>query len=217
MKEGMIWRVGDGESIDIWNDPWLPRGITRRVSSAQGHILLTRVSELINLITNRLDQELIRGIFHEDDAAVILGIPLAANMGDSIAWHFDKKGLFSVKSAYKVSVAASRDNHGPSSGEATQCTAMGTVFPWKMLGASLRFRAKATSSIPPPLGIPERVLQVVGMFWRLPNEGPDGRRRREILGPREQTLRARSIAATANRRLPRRRRHTSASHWDFIK
>jgi hypothetical protein len=34
MKEGMIWRVRDGESIDIWNDPWLPRGTTQRVSSA---------------------------------------------------------------------------------------------------------------------------------------------------------------------------------------
>jgi hypothetical protein len=104
-------------SIDIWNDPWLPRGTTQRVSSAQGHILLTRVSELINPITSRWDEQLIRGIFHEDDAAVILGIPLAANRKDSIAWHFDKKCLFSVKSVYKISVAASRDNHGSTSGE----------------------------------------------------------------------------------------------------
>jgi hypothetical protein len=133
MKEGMICRVGDGESIDIWNDPWLPRGTTWRVSSAQGHILLTRVSELINLITNMWDEELIQGIFHEDDAAVILGIPLAANRENSIAWQFDKKGLFSVKLAYKISVAASRDNHGPSSGETTQCPAMGTAFPWKKI------------------------------------------------------------------------------------
>jgi hypothetical protein len=52
------------------------------VSSAQGLILLTRVSELINLITNRWDEELIRGIFHEDEAAVILGISLAENRED---------------------------------------------------------------------------------------------------------------------------------------
>jgi hypothetical protein len=69
-------------SIDIWNDPWLPQGTTQRVSSAQGHILLTRVNELINPITSRWDEQLIRGIFHEDDAAVILGIPLAANRKD---------------------------------------------------------------------------------------------------------------------------------------
>jgi hypothetical protein len=59
-----------------------PLGTTRRVSSAQGLILLTRVSELINLITNRWDEELIRGIFHEDEAAVILGISLAENRED---------------------------------------------------------------------------------------------------------------------------------------
>jgi hypothetical protein len=30
IKSGMIWRVGDGSRINIWNDPWLPRGVTRQ-------------------------------------------------------------------------------------------------------------------------------------------------------------------------------------------
>ncbi|GJN04595.1 hypothetical protein PR202_ga22158 [Eleusine coracana subsp. coracana] len=76
MKKGMIWRVGDGESINIWNDPWLPRGTTRRVSTVQGLVILNQVSELINLITNQWDDELVRWLFHEDDAAVILVIPI---------------------------------------------------------------------------------------------------------------------------------------------
>jgi hypothetical protein len=24
LKEGVVWRVGDGESINAWNDPWIP-------------------------------------------------------------------------------------------------------------------------------------------------------------------------------------------------
>ena len=28
LKKGIIWRIGNGESVDIWNDPWLPRGTT---------------------------------------------------------------------------------------------------------------------------------------------------------------------------------------------
>jgi hypothetical protein len=26
LKEGIIWRVGDGEDSDVFADPWIPRG-----------------------------------------------------------------------------------------------------------------------------------------------------------------------------------------------
>jgi hypothetical protein len=31
LKEGIIWRIGDGALVNIWNDPWIPRNNTRRV------------------------------------------------------------------------------------------------------------------------------------------------------------------------------------------
>ncbi|KAJ1256423.1 hypothetical protein BS78_K029100 [Paspalum vaginatum] len=31
VKEGLIWRIGDGNNVNIWTDPCLPRGVTRRV------------------------------------------------------------------------------------------------------------------------------------------------------------------------------------------
>uniref|UniRef100_A0A0A9E3E3 Reverse transcriptase domain-containing protein n=1 Tax=Arundo donax TaxID=35708 RepID=A0A0A9E3E3_ARUDO len=48
LKKGIIWRVGDGASIDIWNDPWLPCGVTRKPSTIRGQTVLHRVSELLN-------------------------------------------------------------------------------------------------------------------------------------------------------------------------
>ena len=29
LNEGIIWRIGNGESVDIWTDPWVPLGDTR--------------------------------------------------------------------------------------------------------------------------------------------------------------------------------------------
>lgn len=102
-KKGMIWRVGDGES-NIWSNPWLPRGSTRKVSTFQGPVILEQVHELINPTTGHWDIELVKWLFHEDDAVVILNIPIRQHREDIIAWHYDPKGQFSVKSAYKVSV-----------------------------------------------------------------------------------------------------------------
>jgi hypothetical protein len=48
-------------------------------------------------------------LFWPKDAAEILRIPIDEQMEDWPAWHFDAKGLFSVKSAYKLVVAV-RDN-----------------------------------------------------------------------------------------------------------
>jgi hypothetical protein len=28
LNKGVIWRVGDGGNIRVWDDPWLPKGVT---------------------------------------------------------------------------------------------------------------------------------------------------------------------------------------------
>jgi len=105
LKDGLIWRVGDGTNINIWLDPWIPDGVTRRPITPRGQTLLTKVSALIDPITGTWDRVLIEEVFWEEDWKRILSIPIKQGMDDLIAWHFDRKGIFSVKSAYHNLVA----------------------------------------------------------------------------------------------------------------
>lgn len=51
LAQGMIWRVGDGQHIRIWEDPWIPKGVTRRPRTPRGAVLLNKVSEFIDPAT----------------------------------------------------------------------------------------------------------------------------------------------------------------------
>jgi ribonuclease HI len=102
LKKGLIWRVGNGESINIWNDPWIPNAATRRPCTPKGRNILTRVSDLIDPVTGTWDEVLVRDIFWEMDAKLILSIPVRMEQEDFLAWHKENKGVFTVKSAYHV-------------------------------------------------------------------------------------------------------------------
>ena len=82
LKDGLIWRIGNGENVKIWEDPWLPRGTTRKPVTPRRSCLLTRVSELIDPTTSEWDEKLICDIFWPEDAAEILRIPINVNMED---------------------------------------------------------------------------------------------------------------------------------------
>uniref|UniRef100_A0A453KYM4 Reverse transcriptase domain-containing protein n=2 Tax=Aegilops tauschii subsp. strangulata TaxID=200361 RepID=A0A453KYM4_AEGTS len=59
LQSGIIWRVGDGCTINIWSDPWLPRGISRSVTSQQGSHVITKVSDLIDSTSGTWDIQLL--------------------------------------------------------------------------------------------------------------------------------------------------------------
>jgi hypothetical protein len=50
-KRGYIWRVGNGEKINIWNDPWIHSSPNRRVLSPRQGDVYTMVSDLIDPIS----------------------------------------------------------------------------------------------------------------------------------------------------------------------
>lgn len=104
---GSRWQVGSGNAIDIWKDPWVPRATTFRVITTKPTgCVLTRVQELIREDTRKWDLPLLATVFLPPDVEVIRSIPLSIRRTtDTLIWHFDKKGSFSVKSAYKLAFA----------------------------------------------------------------------------------------------------------------
>lgn len=120
VKQGYIWRVGDGTNINIWRDPWIPRPWSRRVITPRGASLLTHVNELLCPITGAWDEQLIRETFCAEDARYILQIPVREGVQDFFAWHFDPKGVHSVRSAYKLLAQIKKQQRNGAPGTSTE-------------------------------------------------------------------------------------------------
>ena len=101
-KQGYIWRVGDGSQINIWGESWIPGSHNLKIQTPRGRTLLTKVSKLIDPLNGEWDEALIRSIFWPVDAERIPEIPLYHGREDLVAWHYNRNGLFSVRSAYHL-------------------------------------------------------------------------------------------------------------------
>ncbi|XP_027086455.2 uncharacterized protein [Coffea arabica] len=102
LEEGLRRRVGDGESIKIWEDRWLPGVEDGRIRSPRkADSKIQRVSELIK--EGKWDRELLRQEFEEMDRLQILKIPLSlGKVMDRTYWAKSSSGLYSVKTGYKL-------------------------------------------------------------------------------------------------------------------
>jgi hypothetical protein len=78
LMKGLVWRIGNGEKVQIWGDKWGP--IQRRFSS---HALSdympidAKVSMLLNKDTGWWDHSVIDDFFSEDEAKAIKAISLS--------------------------------------------------------------------------------------------------------------------------------------------
>lgn len=104
LQEGLIWRVGNGESVNIWFDRWIPRPSTFKVQSPmQDHYVGWKVSSLIDKSTSYWNQVLLREMANAEEVEVISRIPISvSNAPDKMVWRCTSNGKFSVKSVYHL-------------------------------------------------------------------------------------------------------------------
>ena len=105
LKQGLIRRIGTGEETEIWNMNWLPRGGLLRPVACTHDDPPHRVCELIDPLTRSWDMEKVQTFCAPMDVEIIQRIPLSSRQqADCWAWPYDRRGLFSVRSAYKMRV-----------------------------------------------------------------------------------------------------------------
>jgi len=91
-KRRHIRRIGTGEQINIWNDPWVPGRPNSKITTERGGTLLTKVNELIDPASGTWDEQLITSIFNPIDARRILLIPMNYDTFEHfLAWHYSNE------------------------------------------------------------------------------------------------------------------------------
>ncbi|KAK1367590.1 hypothetical protein POM88_033682 [Heracleum sosnowskyi] len=102
LLEGLKWRVGNGTSICVWDDIWLP-GTNSKIgplpnTNSDSEL---RVSDLIDYDNGKWNSGLINELFGEDERASVLDIPLSSNFPqDRQFWYHTKNGEYTVRSVY---------------------------------------------------------------------------------------------------------------------
>ncbi|KAL6142102.1 hypothetical protein ACLB2K_060385 [Fragaria x ananassa] len=101
---GLRFQVGNGESISVWDDPWISVLYSfRPYSLPMESTEELRVCDLIDPDTGDWNVWWLNELFMGGEVDNIACISLSNGGGeDKVAWHFDDKGLYSVKNGYHV-------------------------------------------------------------------------------------------------------------------
>ena len=98
------WRMGDGKSIRIFHDAWLPNSNASRILFHRGTLSPTATGDgLIDPNSGWWNLGLIDQSFYPLDAQSIKSLPLCiTSQTDTFVCPAEKNGSYSVKSGYKI-------------------------------------------------------------------------------------------------------------------
>jgi hypothetical protein len=95
LKEGIIWRIGDGVGIKAMQDNWIPRSGLKRPWGIKPDKEVCFVSELLLPDGQGWDEVKLQDVFFEGDVEDILKIPVGcAGTENYDAWNYTKKWKF---------------------------------------------------------------------------------------------------------------------------
>jgi hypothetical protein len=104
IREGILWRIGNGETVRIWGDKWLPQPTTYKVQSPISVFPVNAsISNLSDPISKWWNEALLISIFNKEEVDVILKIPISKyGHYDCMVWRGTASGELFVRSAYHL-------------------------------------------------------------------------------------------------------------------
>lgn len=97
---------GNGATVRIWGDKWIPRATTYKVQSPCRILEENAIAEeLVEAGTGGWNLPLVQEIFNVPEATIISEIPLSGyRQVDKLIWRATTTGVFTVNSAYYLDI-----------------------------------------------------------------------------------------------------------------
>ena len=106
INQGAIWRVGNGQLIDVWNHHWLLNLACSKIISPRVDSSISQVCDLFYSDTRIWDLGRLEECFLPREAEMVARIPLCEDWDEDILiWPLTSDGEYSVHSAYHMLVA----------------------------------------------------------------------------------------------------------------
>ncbi|XP_042939571.1 uncharacterized protein LOC122274613 [Carya illinoinensis] len=133
LQEGLFWRIGNGDFVNIWTEKWLPRPSSFKVQSPlKAEFAASKVSTLIDSSSGAWKMDTLREVFRHEEVEVVCRIPVSmSNSQDKLIWRCAKDGRFTVRSAYYLAGEMSAEQKGQTS-QARQKSELWSKL-WKLM------------------------------------------------------------------------------------
>jgi hypothetical protein len=108
LTDGLIKRPGDGSTIRVWDDPWIPSNYNKKPLARAPGATVTMVSELMVDQEASWNTEKLEELFIPSDVSAIQAIPIGRFSKDFWSWTLESSGNFSVRLCYRSIAMKSR-------------------------------------------------------------------------------------------------------------
>lgn len=103
IRRGAIWRIGDGQSVQVWRDNWLPgKNMARILSPCRDKDGDVKVSTFIDSENCRWKEDILDCYLLAFEVDSIKAIPLCrTQQQDTLMWPHNPSSEYTLKSGYK--------------------------------------------------------------------------------------------------------------------